>query len=203
LGDWDCFGLKGRPRNDIFYWIPAPQSGRGKPPKKAGRGRLRRSDIDLWWWGKIEKEPLAVQGANKAGHKPYLLRITLCPRAGCPCHKNMTPATGAGANQVAGITIKVHSLICCNPVCDTIAGIHNQVWSCRECNCSKGTKGLYEFFRDKFANERKYYDMIPPLLEKKYLKTIYNCHKCAETIDKGDLDGDGKITVLDIDHILH
>jgi len=62
---------------------------------------------------------------------------------------------------------------------------------------------LYEFFRDKFPNERKYYDMIPPLLEKKYLKTIYNCHKCAETIDKGDLDGDGIITVLDIDHILH
>jgi hypothetical protein len=77
------------------------------------------------------------------------------------------------------------------------------VWSCRECNCSKGTKGLYEFFRDKFANERKYYDLIPPLLEKKYLKTIFNCHICAETIDKGDMDGDGEITLLDIDHILH
>lgn len=87
--------------------------------------------------------------------------------------------------------------------CDTIQGIHNQVWSCRECNFSKGTKGLYEFFRDKLPNERKYYDLIPPLLEKKYLKTIYNCHICAETIDKGDLDGDGEITVLDIDHILH
>jgi len=87
--------------------------------------------------------------------------------------------------------------------CDTIQGIHNQVWSCRECNFSKGTKGLYEFFREKFANERKYYDLIPPLVEKKYLKTIYNCHICAETIDKGDLDGDGEITVLDIDHILH
>jgi len=62
---------------------------------------------------------------------------------------------------------------------------------------------LYEFFREKFANERKYYDLIPALVEKKYLKTIYNCHICAETIDKGDLDGDGEITVLDIDHILH
>ena len=45
--------------------------------------------------------------------------------------------------------------------------------------------------------------MIPALPEKKYLKTIYNCHICAETIDKGDPDGDGEITVLDIDHILH
>jgi len=87
--------------------------------------------------------------------------------------------------------------------CDIIQGIHNQVWSCRECNCSKGTKGLYEFFRGRYPGERKYYDVIPPLVEKKYLKTIINCHRCAETLDKGDLDGDGEITVLDIDHILH
>jgi hypothetical protein len=30
----------------------------------------------------------------------------------------------------------------------------------------------------------------PPLLEKKYLKTIYNCHLCAGTLDGGDIDGD-------------
>ena len=64
-------------------------------------------------------------------------------------------------------------------------------------------QGLYEFFRDKYPNERKYYDMIPPLPAKKYLKTIINCNVCAGTIDRGDLDGDGKITVIDIDHILH
>ncbi|MCX5637371.1 MAG: hypothetical protein NTX52_06730 [Planctomycetota bacterium] len=38
----------------------------------------------------------------------------------------------------------------------------------------KATKGLYQFFKDKFPTERKFYDLIPPLLEKKYLKTIYN-----------------------------
>ncbi len=36
----------------------------------------------------------------------------------------------------------------------------------------------------------------------KYLKTMYYCHKCADTLDKGDIDGDGKLTVLDIDFIL-
>ncbi len=87
--------------------------------------------------------------------------------------------------------------------CDKIQGIHNQVWACKQCNYSKGTKGLYEFYRAKFPNEKKFYDFIPPLLEKKYLKTIYNCHKCAGTLNLGDLDGDGKITVLDIDFILH
>jgi ribosomal protein L37AE/L43A len=87
--------------------------------------------------------------------------------------------------------------------CDTIQGIHNQIWACRECNSSKGAKGLYEFFKEKYPGERKFYDLIEPLVEKKYLKTIYNCHNCAQTLDKGDLDGDGEITVLDIDFILH
>lgn len=63
--------------------------------------------------------------------------------------------------------------------------------------------GLYEFYKLKYPNEKKFYDRIPSLLEKKYLKTIYNCHKCAGTLEREDLDGDGKITVLDIDFIIH
>ena len=66
--------------------------------------------------------------------------------------------------------------------CDTIQGIHNQIWACGRCNSVKATKGLYQFFKDKFPTERKFYDLIPPLLEKKYLKTIYNCHLCAGTL---------------------
>ena len=29
---------------------------------------------------------------------------------------------------------------------------------------------------------------VPALLEKKYLKTIFNCHQCTETLDKGSFD---------------
>ncbi len=87
--------------------------------------------------------------------------------------------------------------------CDVIQGIHNQIWACSGCNFSKGTKGLYEFYRDKYPGERKFYDFVPPLLEKKYLKTIINCHECAQTLSQGDLDHDDEITVLDIDSILH
>ncbi len=87
--------------------------------------------------------------------------------------------------------------------CDTIQGIHNQVWACKRCNSAKGTLGLYEFFKAKYPNEKKFYDYIPPLLEKKYLKTIHECHECAEKMDMGDIDGDGVISVLDIDYILH
>jgi len=87
--------------------------------------------------------------------------------------------------------------------CDVIQGIHNQIWACGACNSAKGVRGLYEFYRERFVGERKFYDMIPPLVEKKYLKTIYRCHECANTLGGGDIDGDGEITVLDVDHILH
>ena len=88
------------------------------------------------------------------------------------------------------------------PTCERIQGIHNQVWACRPCNSLKGTKGLYDFYRMKYPIEKKYYDFIPPLAEKKYLKTIYYCHTCAQTLGRGDVDGDGEITVLDIDCIV-
>ncbi|MEG8946951.1 HNH endonuclease [Rosettibacter firmus] len=87
--------------------------------------------------------------------------------------------------------------------CDKIQAIHNQIWACRQCNSSKGNKGVYEFFKALYTNKKKFYDYIPPLLEKKYLKTIYNCHECAGTLDKGDIDSDGEISVLEIDFILH
>ncbi len=86
--------------------------------------------------------------------------------------------------------------------CETIQGIHNQIWACGRCNSMKSAKGLYQFFKGIYPAERKFYDLIPPLLEKKYLKTIYNCHLCAGTLDGGDIDGDGELTVLDIDHII-
>ncbi len=53
--------------------------------------------------------------------------------------------------------------------------------------------------RLKLRGDKKLYDSIPPVLEKKYLKTIYNCHSFSGTIGKGDLDKDGEVTVLDID----
>ena len=89
------------------------------------------------------------------------------------------------------------------PNCDRIQSIHNQAWACKHCNSLKGTMGLYEFFKSMYPNERKFYDFIPPLLEKKYLKTIYYCHECAQTLEKVRLKADRELSVLDIDFILH
>ena len=83
--------------------------------------------------------------------------------------------------------------------CERILGIHNQIWACRDCNGAggKGKKGLYTFHCDKHPNEKKPQDIIDPLVEKKYLKTIYHCHECNGTLHSTGADGD--ITYLDID----
>ena len=87
------------------------------------------------------------------------------------------------------------------PSCDTVQGIHNQVYGCKDCNSIKSTQGLYSFYKARHPDEKKFYDYIPILLEKKYLKSIYKCHECAKTLDAGDLDGDEELTVLDLDFI--
>ena len=86
--------------------------------------------------------------------------------------------------------------------CDHIQSIHNEVWACGGCNSSKGTLGLYEFFHKTHPEQRNFFDFIPPLVEKKYLKTVMKCHECAGTLDATDLNGDGELSVLDIDAAL-
>ncbi len=81
--------------------------------------------------------------------------------------------------------------------CDRIQGIHNQIWACRTCNSKKGTMGLYHFMKVLHPDAKPFSDCIPPLLEKKYLKTIWYCHTCQGTLD---WDGDGKkLDVFDLD----
>lgn len=83
--------------------------------------------------------------------------------------------------------------------CDKIQGVHNLIWACKQCNSEKGTKGIYQFYHEKNPDDAKYFDHIPALLEKKYLKTVYYCHTCNGTIDTSDCNGDGEISVLDLD----
>lgn len=69
--------------------------------------------------------------------------------------------------------------------CDVIQSIHNQVWACKSCNSQKGTLGLYAFYSRRLPTDRKFYDNIPPLAEKKYLKTVYEClSKCTDCSDQ-------------------
>ncbi|MGE4583478.1 MAG: HNH endonuclease [Sphaerochaeta sp.] len=81
--------------------------------------------------------------------------------------------------------------------CDHIQGIHNQIWACRTCNTRKGTMGLYRFMQVLHPDAKPFSDCIPPLLEKKYLKTIWYCHQCNGSLD---WNGDGKtLDVFDLD----
>jgi len=70
--------------------------------------------------------------------------------------------------------------------------IHNIVTSCKNCNSSKGDKDLIEWY----GLERKY--EIPRVVMGKYLKMIYICHECRGTLDKGDINKDGILNVLDL-----
>ncbi len=88
------------------------------------------------------------------------------------------------------------------PTCDAIQSNHKQIWVCQSCSSVKGTMGLYTFFKSRMPDKQKFYDFIPALVEKIYLETVYACLACAKCLDSGDLDGDGELTVLDIDHAL-
>jgi hypothetical protein len=81
------------------------------------------------------------------------------------------------------------------PECDKIQGIHNQILACKSCNSRKGTKGLYHFYAELYPDVKKLSDQLPPLLEKKYLKTIYCCHLCQGTLES---EPEG-ISVMDLD----
>ena len=79
--------------------------------------------------------------------------------------------------------------------CDKIQWISNHIWACQSCNSKKSDSWLYHFRKKLHPEEKKFYDTLPPLLEKKYLKTIYCCHLCNRSLENA-IDG---ITVLDLD----
>jgi 5-methylcytosine-specific restriction endonuclease McrA len=88
------------------------------------------------------------------------------------------------------------------PSCEHVQAIHNQVWACADCNNRKKAMGLYRFYQLMNPGNEKYFDYLPSLLEKKYLKTIFRCHECNDSIDKADIDGDGVPTVMDVDYVV-
>jgi hypothetical protein len=69
----------------------------------------------------------------------------------------------------------------------------NVVLACRSCNSSKGSKGIYEWY----GLDKK--DKIPRLIIGKYLKLLYEVHEKRGTLDASDLNGDGKLDVLDLE----
>lgn len=76
------------------------------------------------------------------------------------------------------------------------AEVHNIVKACKTCNSSKGDQDLIEWW----GLERRY--EIPRIVMGKYLKMLYICHECRGTLDKRDLNLDGKINLLDLAYIL-
>lgn len=72
------------------------------------------------------------------------------------------------------------------------AEIHNIVKACKKCNSSKGDKDLIEWWGIKRRYE------LPRIVYGKYLKMVYVCHECRDTLYKGDINNDGVLDILDL-----
>lgn len=68
----------------------------------------------------------------------------------------------------------------------------NLVLACRKCNSSKGDKDIFYWY----GIERQ--EQIPKLVISKYLKLVYDFHERNGTLDDPDLNGDGKLDVMDL-----
>jgi len=86
--------------------------------------------------------------------------------------------------------------------CAAVYGPHNRVPACPAASAVKGEKGLYSALKGLFPENPQFYDAIPLWVEKAYLRGIYQCHECAGTLESGDLDGDGELTLLDVDEVI-
>lgn len=169
---------------DLIYFQYAKQITRsafhlenGSAAKKKYYGFIKKTFKDLKSntkkWSDILREDLQLVEAEKS--------CVYCGSTENLSKEHIVPKT-------LNINERCHS-------CDTIQSIHNIVWACRSCNSQKGTRGLYHFFKERHPDNEKYFDYLPSLLEKKYLKTIYKCHQCNGTLEKNKED----LSVLDID----
>ncbi len=72
------------------------------------------------------------------------------------------------------------------------AEIHNIVKACKHCNSSKGDRDLIEWW----GIDRRY--ELPRNVFGKYLKMLYVCYECRDTLDKSDINEDGKLDLHDL-----
>lgn len=68
--------------------------------------------------------------------------------------------------------------------------IHNQVLACKKCNTSKSNKDIFEWYKDK--------EKIPRIVKGKYLKLVYEFHNKMGSLDRADMNKDGKLDVMDL-----
>lgn len=131
----------------------------------------------------------AVREAKNGGSLPGPGRCGFCGAEGATHHDPLVPRT---------LRLRWE----CGR-CPRLPGASEEIPSCAACHLHKKGRGLYELFRMRFPFDRRFAERIPPHLEREYLAEISECHDCASTLDQRDIDGDGRLTVFDIDFVLH
>lgn len=154
----------------------------GKKAKSSDFGLIRAKYNELvngkLKWSDILREDIQFAESDK-----------MCAYCGC--------TVGITLDHIVPKTLAINEK-CAS--CDKIQAVHNIIYACKSCNSSKGTRGLYSFYQKIHDGNNKFYDYIPPLLEKKYLKTIWNCHNCNNTLQRQNENG---FSVLDLDIVLY
>jgi DNA-directed RNA polymerase subunit RPC12/RpoP len=75
------------------------------------------------------------------------------------------------------------------------AEFHNIVKACKKCNSSKSDTDLIQWW----GLERRY--EMPRIVMGKYLKMLYICHECRNTLESSDLNNDNEFNLLDLSAI--
>lgn len=74
--------------------------------------------------------------------------------------------------------------------------INNLVLACKSCNSSKGQKDIFDWYYNVRHETR-----IPKMVWSKYLKLVYKYHDLNGSLDKSDINHDGKFDILDLGSI--
>jgi hypothetical protein len=72
----------------------------------------------------------------------------------------------------------------------------NKILCCKTCNSSKLDKDIFEWYYTVKKEEQ-----IPRLVWSKYLKLVWEFHSMNRTLDRSDLNKDGRLDILDLGSI--
>jgi len=104
----------------------------------------------------------------------------------CGTNQNLTADHIVPASR-AGIDPRIQALL---------ESQDNCVLACRTCNCQKGARDAFQWYRDEKKGE------VPKLVRSKFLKLVYKVHETQGTLDAADMNWDGTLDAYDLGVVL-
>lgn len=113
---------------------------------------------------------------------------------------------GCGAADPAFLADLVPRTIRIRPACATcprLLGSRNRAWLCSACAQARSSaSGLYAWLKARHPADADPGERVPPQAELNYLRTMYECHRCAGTLIADGGNGHGTPSLADVDSLL-